>query len=402
MEYIYLETINHIYQAIQKANSFDEAIKHSIAVVVKDLNIDYCLVWLEDVKGDSIMHPYYWIAPFDFSNIAHGMNEGSVYNVYHNQISERYLDYHGEDPISDKDFSGIEIGSMVNVPLSNKYDKLGTIQFVNRKESKRFSEDEADAFEMLATLIAIYIDEKIDVSKPLEDRTVIINVKNLIKEFKHGEIVSRVLKGINLNIYEGEFIALLGESGCGKSTLLNIIGGLDKATSGEFNFYGKDMTELSEKQLTDYRRDNIGFIFQSYNLMPNLNAKENLDFIGELSKKPMDSSEVLELVGTGKKEHSFASQLSGGQQQRVAIARAFVKRPKIVMADEPTAALDYETSVTILKAINNARKFNMTVIMVTHNKEIAKMADRIVKIRSGYTYETIINKHPLNPEELVW
>lgn len=214
--------------------------------------------------------------------------------------------------------------------------------------------------------------------------------------------MSHILKGVNLNIYEGEFVILLGESGCGKSTLLNIMGGLDKADEGQLIFKGKDLLNATEEELTAYRRDNLGFVFQSYNLMPNLNARENVDLIAEMVDNPMDSVEALNLVNLGNKLNSYPSALSGGQQQRIAIARALVKKPGIIMADEPTAALDYETSITVLEVFEEIKKLGTTLIMVTHNEEIAKMADRVIKLRNGRMYEVKRNIFPLKAKELIW
>lgn len=399
----YFKTIGDIQTSVSRASTIKEALQNGLSIIIKECGVDYAVVWGEDVKGDSVLHPYYWICPIDISFRSHKRSEGSVGKVYQSQTSERLLDYKpGTDKAIDEDYKGIDIGSVVTVPLSNKYDKLGCVQFINKKDSKKFTDDDADVFEMLSTLIAIKIDENIHLSGDVEDKNVIISVKGIEKSFKNGDVITKVLKGVNLNIYEGEFVALLGESGCGKSTLLNIIGGLDKADAGQFMFLDKDMSNANEKELTKYRRDNIGFIFQSYNLMPNLNAKQNLDLIGELIKNPLSSEKALEIVGMEQKYHNYPSQLSGGQQQRISIARALIKNPKIIMADEPTAALDYETSIVVLKALEEITKAGTTLIMVTHNEEITRMADRVVRFRNGQLYEVVINKHPVHAEELVW
>lgn len=401
--YKYYKLIGELQSTVSKANTIEEALHNGLNLIIKECNVDYVAVWFEDVKNNSVLHPYYWISPVDISFKSHSNNEGCVGRVYKSQVSEKFLDYRvGDDSYTDEDFKGITIGSMVTVPLSNKYDNLGCVQFINSSSTRRFNEEDADVFEMLSSFIAIGIDENIHLSKEEEKKEIIISVKNIEKSFKNGDVITKVLKGVNLNIYEGEFVVLLGESGCGKSTLLNIIGGLDKADSGEFKFLDMDMSNASEDELTKYRRDNIGFIFQSYNLMPNLNAKQNLDLIGELIDDPLKSKEALALVNMDNKSHNYPSELSGGQQQRISIARALVKKPKIIMADEPTAALDYETSIVILKALEKIAKSGTTLIMVTHNEEITRMADRVVRFRNGQTYEIKINKHPVSAEELVW
>lgn len=231
-----------------------------------------------------------------------------------------------------------------------------------------------------------------------------LKIENLNKTYDLGKGKTlNALSDINLEVEENEFAILVGPSGCGKSTLLNIIGGMDRMTEGSLIVEGKDMSEPTEDELTEYRREYIGFIFQAYNLMPNLSAYENIEFIGEIADNPMDSGEALELVGLGDKANSMPSALSGGQMQRVSIARALVKNPKIILADEPTAALDYDTSIKVLKVIEDiVKKRNTTVLMVTHNPEIAKMANRVVKLRDGKISSIRVNLHPLSATDLVW
>ena len=212
-----------------------------------------------------------------------------------------------------------------------------------------------------------------------------------------------MLKGINLDIYKNEFVVVLGESGCGKSTLMNIVGGMDALTDGTLIVEGKDFSHPSDAELTKYRREYIGFIFQSYNLMPNLTAQENVQFIAELVNDPMPAEEAIAKVRLTDHANSFPGQMSGGQQQRVSIARAIVKRPRLILADEPTAALDYATSIEVLSVVEDiVRNQGGTVMMVTHNPEIAKMADRVVKVRGGRIASIKKNLHALHAEELVW
>ena len=399
----YFREIGKIQACISQASTLHDALKNGLEIVVKACKADYAVVWFEDAEKDSILHPYYWICPLDLTSRSHRRNEGVVGKVYASQTSEIFLRYTktSGDPYTNEDFKGVGIGSMICVPLSNKYDKLGCIQLL-KAEGKRFSEEDADLCEILSTLIAISVDENVKLSKPITKQNVLISVRDLKKSYKNGDTVTQVLKGVNLDIYEGEFVALLGESGCGKSTLLNIIGGLDKADSGDFTFDDIDMTLASQDRLTKYRRDNIGFIFQSYNLMPNLNSIQNLDLIGELVRRPLNSKTALDLVGLSDKKDNFPSQLSGGQQQRVSIARSLVKNPRIIMADEPTAALDYQTSIAVLEVLERIAKSGTTLVMVTHNEEITKMANRVVRFRDGRLYEVTINRHPCKARDLVW
>ena len=235
-----------------------------------------------------------------------------------------------------------------------------------------------------------------------EEKKSIISLRNVTKTFGMGENELQVLKGVNLDIREGEFLVILGESGCGKSTMLNIIGGMDQLSTGTFLFDGKDYSKADEKTLTEYRRHSVGFIFQAYNLMPTLTAEENLDFIGELCEKPMNAAEALECVGLAQRKDNYPAQMSGGQQQRVSIARALVKKPRIILADEPTAALDYETSIEVLTVLEDVIKSGTTLVMVTHNEEIAKMANRVIRMKGGVVAEVIVNRHPASAKELVW
>ena len=215
--------------------------------------------------------------------------------------------------------------------------------------------------------------------------------------------MARVLKGINLDIYKNEFLVILGESGCGKSTMMNIIAGMDFLTDGQLFVDGKDFSHPTETALTRYRREYLGFVFQSYNLMPNLTALENVQFIADIAPNAMPAAEALAKVGLTDRAGHYPAALSGGQQQRVAIARAVVKRPKIIFADEPTAALDYQTSIEVLTVFEEIKKqIGTTIMMITHNPEIAKMADRVIKLRDGKVSSIKVNIHPLQAKELSW
>ncbi|MGN1415737.1 MAG: ATP-binding cassette domain-containing protein, partial [Oscillospiraceae bacterium] len=298
--------------------------------------------------------------------------------------------------------TGFVTKSMICVPLVNKYEVIGCIQIINKKDGSLYNDDDISLCENLAMLTAIAVDGKgLDLGFS-EDKKSIISLKNVTKTFGTGETQLQVLKGVNLDIREGEFLVILGESGCGKSTMLNIIGGMDQLTTGTFLFDGKDYSKADEKTLTEYRRHSVGFIFQAYNLMPTLTAEENLDFIGELCDNSMDAAEALERVGLSQRKDNYPAQMSGGQQQRVSIARALVKKPRIILADEPTAALDYETSIEVLTVLEEVIKSGTTLLMVTHNEEIAKMANRVIRMKGGVVAEVIVNRHPASAKELVW
>lgn len=230
-----------------------------------------------------------------------------------------------------------------------------------------------------------------------------IVVKNLVKEY--GTDNNKVIANDNISfeIDEGEFVVILGPSGAGKSTLLNIIGGMDSATSGSINVFGKEIVGLNDKELTKYRRDDIGFVFQFYNLIPNLTALENVELASQISQNPLNETQVLKEVGLEQRLSNFPSQLSGGEQQRVAIARAIAKNPDILLCDEPTGALDYKTGKSILKLLQDTcRKNNKTVVIITHNSLIEDIGDRIIRVNSGRITENIVNEFPKSIDEIEW
>lgn len=230
-----------------------------------------------------------------------------------------------------------------------------------------------------------------------------IDVANLKKNYTTGVVKTEVLKGIGMKLGKGEIGVILGPSGSGKSTLMNIIGGIDRGDSGEVIVDGIEINHLNDNKLTDYRRGDIGFVFQFYNLVPNLTVAENIEVVSNISKSPLNTDEVLAAVGMQDKKYRFPRELSGGEQQRVAIARAIVKNPKLLLCDEPTGALDYETSRGILKLLQQVnQKFGTTILMITHNAAIAAMANRIFKLRSGEIVEESINEKTVPAERIEW
>ena len=230
-----------------------------------------------------------------------------------------------------------------------------------------------------------------------------IEFKNVCKEYKMGEIKIKALENTNFSVEEGELVVIVGPSGAGKTTTLNILGGMDSATSGEVIVDGKRVTKLKNKELIKYRREDIGFVFQFYNLVQNLTAKENVELATQICKNSLDPDEVLEKVGLEERKNNFPSQLSGGEQQRVAIARAIAKNPKLLLCDEPTGALDYKTGKQILKLLQDtARKEIMTVLIITHNTALAPMADKVTHFKNGTAEKIEINNNPLPIEQIEW
>ena len=230
-----------------------------------------------------------------------------------------------------------------------------------------------------------------------------IEFDNIGKQYKMGEVIIDALKDTRKKKEKGELVVIVGPSGAGKTTTLNILGGMDTATSGKVIVDNKEITKLKNKELTKYRREDVGFVFQFYNLVQNLTAKENVELATQICKDSLDVSKILEKVGLGNKKDNFPSQLSGGEQQRVAIARAIAKNPKLLLCDEPTGALDYKTGKQILKLLQDTcRKEKMTVVIITHNTAIAPMADKIIYFKNGQAEKTKLNKNPTSIDDIEW
>lgn len=230
-----------------------------------------------------------------------------------------------------------------------------------------------------------------------------VKLQDITKVYKMGEVEIRAADNINFSINKGEFVVIVGPSGAGKTTVLNILGGMDTATDGTLTVDGEEITAYNAKQLTGYRREDIGFVFQFYNLVPNLTALENVELALQICRDPLDAREVLQEVGLGDRLDNFPAQLSGGEQQRVSIARALAKNPKLLLCDEPTGALDYNTGKAILKLLQNmCRERGMTVIVITHNQALAPMADRLIHIKNGQVSQMELNENPMFIDEIEW
>ncbi len=230
-----------------------------------------------------------------------------------------------------------------------------------------------------------------------------VKLQDITKVYKMGEVEIRAADNISFSIDKGEFVVIVGPSGAGKTTVLNILGGMDTATDGVLTVDGEEITAYNAKRLTGYRREDIGFVFQFYNLVPNLTALENVELALQICRDPLDAREVLREVGLGDRLDNFPAQLSGGEQQRVSIARALAKNPKLLLCDEPTGALDYNTGKAILKLLQNmCRERGMTVIVITHNQAIAPMADRLIHIKNGQVSQMELNENPMSIDEIEW
>lgn len=230
-----------------------------------------------------------------------------------------------------------------------------------------------------------------------------IELIDVVKEYKTGEVITRANDGVSFSIEEGEFVVILGPSGAGKSTTLNILGGMDQATSGRVIVDGEDIAKYKSKQLTKFRRHNVGFVFQNYNLVPNLTARENVELMIHIAKSSVRAQTILEEAGLGHRLDNFPAQLSGGEQQRVSIARALAGQPKLLLCDEPTGALDYDTGKQVLQLLQDTcLKTHTTVVVITHNTVISQMADRVIRIRNGQVEAVDLNDQPLSVAQLHW
>lgn len=230
-----------------------------------------------------------------------------------------------------------------------------------------------------------------------------LHAEDITKVYRMGEVDVHALRGVDARLYQGEFLVLLGVSGSGKSTLLNIMGGLDVPTTGRVRYWNGELTDASEDELTLFRRDHVGFVFQFYNLIPSLTARENVALVTEIAREPLEPEEALGLVGLGDRLHHFPSQLSGGEQQRVAIARAIAKRPELLFCDEPTGALDFRTGILVLQVIERInRELGTTTAVITHNAPIAAMADRVVTLADGRVHSVVENRTKVRSQDIRW
>lgn len=402
MEALQVQTLWQVMEELREANQLEDALSGCLDILREVTDSKKGSIWLLDDQSKRIIA---MISSGTLSAVGESaaFGEGLVGGVTGSGETKVYR----TAEVSNLRFAGAD-GPVISgknvlcVPIKTPKHTIGCM-LLTGKESGEYTSLDSKICENCCSVLALDIEDKGFEFKPFEDRKPILSVRGITKEFMNGEELRKVLRGVDLDVYPGELMVVLGESGCGKSTLLNIIGGMDTMTDGTLVVDGKDMSHPTEAELTEFRREYIGFIFQAYNLMPNLSAYENVEFIGEISDDPMDSMEALRMVGLEEKADSMPSALSGGQMQRVSIARALVKAPKMILADEPTAALDYDTSIKVLEVIEDiVKNRSTTVLMVTHNPEIAKMANRVIKLRDGKISSIRVNLHPLKAQDLVW
>lgn len=401
MDTIHVQTLWQIMEELREASQLEDALSSSLDIFRNATDSPKGTIWMTDDQSHRTIAMMV-SGTADATGESAGLGEGLVGQV----IESGKTAVLKASEVQNLKLAGVDSPAISNknvlcVPIKTPKHSIGCLLLTGKEEP--YTKSEVTMCENCCSVLALDIEDKGFTFRPFEDREPIVTVRNIVKEYMSGEEIRQVLKGVDLDVYPGELMVVLGESGCGKSTLLNIIGGMDRMTSGEVVVEGKDMSNPTEEELTRYRRDYVGFIFQAYNLMPNLSAYENIEFIAEISDKAMDSMEALKLVGLEAKADNMPTALSGGQMQRISIARALVKSPKIILADEPTAALDYDTSIKVLSVIEKiSKENNTTILMVTHNPEIAKMANRVIKLRDGKISSIRVNLHPLSATDLVW
>ncbi len=400
------ENIQVIWSILQmlEEEHIESALSDAFEDLLKAVSGSTGAIWLENPSTDKI----YSIISIGESSIAGfsiDKGQGLVGEVCSGSEPVIIMDAATDArfPGGKDDITGNTVKNVILMPMILRKNTIGCIEIFDRTGEGDYSQDDIMLIRSFAGLVAMVIDERGYTYAPDTDRKVIMSLRNIVKDYPSGQEVAHILKGVDLDVYENELLVILGESGCGKTTLLNIIGGMDCATDGEIIFDGKDFSKPTEQQLIDFRRDDVGFIFQSYNLMPNLTALENVKFIAEICKNPADPAQAIEMVGLTQRAGNYPSMMSGGQQQRVSIARAIVKNPRLILADEPTAALDFATGQEVLQLIEDLiSKKITTVVMVTHNVEIAKMANRVVRVKGGKISSIRINSWPMHASELVW
>ena len=399
----YIQAIQDVSYALQDHRQLEQGLSECLSILGKATGCENGLLWLYHPEDDRL----YIVSCYgkeDATGMSISAGQGLVGKVFREKTTTVINDCQKDDrfrPGADEE-AGIKTVNTLLAPLTTRSGVYGVLQLIN-KTSGEYTDGDILLTGNISALCALDIEDKGYTVSLKQDKKIIISLKGVKKTFPSGDSTITILKGIDLDIYEGEFLVILGESGCGKSTMLNIVGGMDSLSEGTLTVEGKDFSHPGDRELTEYRRDYIGFIFQSYNLMPNLSALENIEFVTENCKDPLPAEKALDVVGMSARAGHFPAQMSGGQQQRISIARALAKNPKVILADEPTAALDFQTGQEVLILVEKiVREQKKTVVMITHNAEIAKMADRVIKLRGGLISSVRINMNPVKAVELVW
>ncbi|MCR5356608.1 MAG: ATP-binding cassette domain-containing protein [Lachnospiraceae bacterium] len=403
------ENIQVLYKIMQllegdQSDTLESSISDAMEILIREFKAESGALWLKNRDSQHI-YSIVSIGDANITGFSIENGQGLIGAACESFEPVVIYDVSGDDrfPAGKDEITGIEVKNILLMPMQLRKEVIGCVEIFNRTDNEKYSEDDISLIHSFAGLASLLMDEKGYSYAPDVNKKPIMSLRGITKDYPSGLEVAHILKGIDLDIFENELLVILGESGCGKSTLLNIIGGMDSPTGGKISFDGRDFSRPSTKELVDFRRDSIGFIFQAYNLMPNLTALENVQFIAELCKHSGSAKEAIDMVGLSDRANNYPSMMSGGQQQRVSIARAIVKRPRIILADEPTAALDFSTGQEVLELIERLISEKITtVVMVTHNVEIAKMANRVVRVRNGKISSIRINSWPMHAADLVW
>lgn len=401
-----LEKVWQITSLLHSSRNLHETLDTALSQVMAVINAESGTLWLLEENGE-YLYPHITRGPniLALQGLKLKSGEGIAGWVAKNRKSQIIADA-VNDPRWAKRFdqtTGYITRSMICVPLTTAKAGIGCLQFINKQDGQLFDEGDLRLTEELAALAAIALEKQGLLIKEQPDREVLNRFEGVKKDYLMGEVEVEALKETSLEIYSGELLVILGPSGSGKSTLLNLLGGMDRPSSGRIFFKDRELTGASERNMTLYRRHEVGFVFQFYNLISDLTAGENVALAAELVDDSLTVDEVLEEVGLSHRKGHFPAQLSGGEQQRVSIARAIVKKPSILLCDEPTGALDDNTGRLILKLLEKvAREHNKTVVIVTHNTAIGAMADRVFKMRSGNLVEILHNPHPTPAERIDW
>lgn len=398
------EAVWEITTLLQNAEELDTALSRCLETVISALDSEAGTIWLLDRRSNRIF-PSFNHGPVDISGITIENGQGIAGTVIRDGTPIIVEDTAADESFSSSvdEESGFQTKSVICVPLGTDGETIGCVQVINKRSGALYNQEDLALCEELAALAGIAIREKGLAVDRCPQKEILISLRGISKEYPSGDETLQVLRDVNLDIYRNEFLVILGESGCGKSTLVNIIGGMERPSGGSVTVEGRDFSNPGEEELTNFRRHYLSFVFQDYNLMPNLTAWENVRFIAELVDDAMPVEDALSRVGLLERADHYPSMLSGGQQQRVAIARAIVKRPTVLFADEPTAALDYHTSIEVLGAFEEIRRAQGTsIVLITHNPEIARMADRVIRIKNGRISSIRINSYPAAAAELSW
>jgi len=401
-----LEKVWQITNLFHNARNIQETLDAALSQVMAVVNAESGTLWLVDADNEHLS-PYIARGPkvSGLTTMKLKKGEGMAGWVVENRLPQIVYDV-ASDPRWSSRFdqkTGYVTRSILCAPLITSNTTIGCLQLINKRDGQLFDDDDLHLCQDLATLAAIALEKQGLLVQEAPQRKILNRLEEVSKNYRMGEVTVEALKTTSLEVFDGELLVILGPSGSGKSTLLNLLGGMDQPTSGRIFFGDRELSHASEKSMTLYRRYDVGFVFQFYNLIPDLTAGENVALAAELVDDPLRVEDVLEEVGLGQRMDHFPAQMSGGEQQRVSIARAIVKKPSILLCDEPTGALDDNTGKTILCLLEKvAREGKSTVVIVTHNTAIGAMADRIFKMRSGNLVEVVKNPHPTPAAQIEW